>query len=257
MRPLRFRERTARPSVLASTLSVLAATLVMLLAVSTGPASAAQRSRSGTIVVQPTQALATLLGSHAAMSAPDELSTTLEQVRARRPITEERTVLPVIGQTSDADGIVWLHVLLPGRPNGHTGWIRQRATRAALTSWHIVVDTSERRVTIYQRGRRMRVFRAVVGRPATPTPRGEFFVEEVIQLRARDVGAPFALALSARSNVLQQFAGGPGQIGLHGLKNVGGTLGSAASHGCVRLSNGAMRWLVIRIGPGVPVTIKN
>ena len=37
--------------------------------------------------------------------------------------------------------------------------------------------------------------------------------------------------------------------------NVGGVLGTAASHGCVRLSNAAMRWLVIRIGPGVPVTI--
>ncbi len=68
-------------------------------------------------------------------------------------------------------------------------------------------------------------------------------------------GAPFALALSGRSNVLQEFAGGPGQIALHGLSNVGGTLGTAVSHGCVRLGNGAMRWLVARIGPGTPVTI--
>ena len=71
------------------------------------------------------------------------------------------------------------------------------------------------------------------------------------------MGAPFALALSARSNVLEQFAGGPGQIGLHGLMNVGGVLGTAASHGCVRLDNAAMRWLVLRIGPGVPVTIRS
>lgn len=38
---------------------------------------------------------------------------------------------------------------------------------------------------------------------------------------------------------------------------VGGVLGSAVSHGCVRLANGTMRWLVLRIGPGVPVTITN
>ena len=75
------------------------------------------------------------------------------------------------------------------------------------------------------------------------------------QLRRGDVGAPFALALSARSNVFQEFDGGPGQIALHGLANVGGILGTAVSHGCVRLDNDAMRWLVIRIGPGVPVTI--
>jgi len=74
-------------------------------------------------------------------------------------------------------------------------------------------------------------------------------------LRAADVGAPFALALSARSNVLQEFDGGPGQVALHGLANVGGVLGTAVSHGCVRLDNDVMRWLVVRIGPGVPVTI--
>jgi lipoprotein-anchoring transpeptidase ErfK/SrfK len=110
-------------------------------------------------------------------------------------------------------------------------------------------------VIVYKKGRPVRIVKAVVGKPSTPTPRGEFFVEEVIQLRAGDVGAPFALALSARSNVLQEFEGGPGQIALHGLANVGGVLGTAVSHGCVRLSNSMMRWLVVRISPGVPVTI--
>jgi lipoprotein-anchoring transpeptidase ErfK/SrfK len=242
------------PAAPTSTLSALAAALAVLVAISTGPATAAP-SGSGRVAVQPTQALAILFGSQTAMAAPDGSSATLERVTMRRPITGERTVLPVIGETAGVDGVEWLQVILPGRPNGHAGWIRRSATHAALTSWHIVVDNSARRVTVYQHGRRVRVFRAVVGKPATPTPRGKFFVEEVIQLRARDVGAPFALALSARSNVLQEFGGGPGQIGVHGLMNVGGVLGSAASHGCVRLDNAAMHWLVIRIGPGVPVTI--
>ena len=237
------------PSASASALSVLAAALAALVVVSTGATSA--QGGSGRVVVQPSQTLAILLGSHGAMSAPDQSSTALELVRAKRPITED------IGHTSGADGGGWLQVLLPGRPNGHTGWITLRATRAARTSWHIVINTTARRVTIYYKGRSVRVFKAVVGKPATPTPRGEFFVEEVIQLRAGDVGAPYALALSARSNVLQEFAGGPGQIALHGLRNVGGVLGTAASHGCVRLANDAMRWLNIRIGPGVPVTIKS
>jgi lipoprotein-anchoring transpeptidase ErfK/SrfK len=228
--------------------------LAVLVVLLTG-ATAAQGG-SGRVVVQPSQTLAILLGPHAAKSAPDESSAALELVRAKRPITEERTVLPVVGHTSGADGVGWLQVLLPGRPNGHTGWIKLRATRAARTSWHIVVNTNTRRVTIYYKGRSVRVFKAVVGKAATPTPRGEFFVEEVIQLRAGDVGAPYALALSARSNVLQEFAGGPGQIALHGLRNVGGVLGTAASHGCVRLDNAAIRWLNIRIGPGIPVTIR-
>ncbi len=103
----------------------------------------------------------------------------------------------------------------------------------------------------------MGVFRAIVGKRSTPTPLGEFFVEESIALRPSDVGAPYALALSARSTVLQEFNGGPGQIAMHGLTNVGGVLGSAVSHGCVRLGNDMMRWLVARIGPGAPVTITN
>jgi lipoprotein-anchoring transpeptidase ErfK/SrfK len=116
--------------------------------------------------------------------------------------------------------------------------------------------TSARRVLVYRRGILVHVFRAIVGKPSTPTPDGRFFVEEAVALRPTDVGAPFALALSARSNVLQEFDGGPGQIALHGLTNVGGSLGTAVSHGCIRLSGQAMRWLVTRIGPGVPVTIR-
>jgi lipoprotein-anchoring transpeptidase ErfK/SrfK len=256
MQLLRHWGRAALSAAPGSTLSGLAAAVAMLVAVSTGPATAAPGG-SGRVLVQHTQALAILLSPHAAMSEPDEGSAALELVGARRPITEERTVLPVLGHRSGADGVEWLQVLLPGRPNGHTGWIKRRATRPTLTGWHIVVDTSSRRVTVYQQGRKIRVFKAIVGTPATPTPPGEFFVEEVIRLRAGDVGAPFALALSARSNVLQEFAGGPGQIALHGLRNVGGVLGTAVSHGCVRLANDAMRWLNVRIGPGIPVTITN
>jgi len=205
--------------------------------------------------VKPTQKLAALLSAHEAFSKPARNSAPLVLVQARRPYTGERTVLPLIGHRTGVNGLEWLHVRLPGRPSGHTGWIKQRATVASTTSWHIVVDTSRRRVIVYRNGRPVRIVKAVVGKPSTPTPRGEFFVEEAIQLRAADVGAPFALALSARSNALQEFDGGPGQIALHGLTNIGGVLGSAVSHGCVRLADAAMRWLVVRIGPGVPVSI--
>ena len=202
-------------------------------------------------VVKPTQQLVALLRAHEAFARPSGGSAHLGRVHALRPLTSERTVLPVLGSRAG-----WLHVRLPGRPNGHTGWIRVVWTTLRTTPWHIVVQTSRRRVTVYRLGHAVRVFKAIVGKPSTPTPLGEFFVEESVQLRAKDVGAPFALALSARSKVLQEYAGGPGQIALHGLDNIGGVLGTAVSHGCVRLADSAMRWLVAgRIGPGVPVTI--
>jgi len=206
--------------------------------------------------VKPNQELVTLLSSHQVRSTPAAASGSFRLLRARTPITEERTVLPVLGHRTGSDKLRWLRVMLPGRPNGSTGWISQRATVSSWTGWHIVVSPSSRRVTVYRHSQSIRVFKAVVGKPSTPTPRGEFFVEEAIKLPPTAAGAPYALALSARSTVLQEFDGGPGQIALHGLKNVGGTLGTAVSHGCVRLDTAAMRWLSVRIGPGVPVSIR-
>jgi lipoprotein-anchoring transpeptidase ErfK/SrfK len=117
------------------------------------------------------------------------------------------------------------------------------------------VRTSSRRVLVYRRGRLVRSFAAIVGKQSTPTPHGRFFVEESVRMLPGSAGAPFALALSARSNVLQEFEGGPGQIAVHGVANLGGTLGTAISHGCIRLATRSIRWMATRIAAGVPVTI--
>ena len=145
--------------------------------------------------------------------------------------------------------------MLPGRPNGSTGWIAQQGTRKLTTSWRLVVDLARRRVTAYHAGRVARTFSAVVGKPETPTPSGRYFVEETLKMARGEPGGPFALALSARSNVLQEFEGGPGQIAMHGRDNLGGTLGTAESHGCMRLATASIDWLIARIEPGTPVTI--
>jgi lipoprotein-anchoring transpeptidase ErfK/SrfK len=76
-----------------------------------------------------------------------------------------------------------------------------------------------------------------------------------VTLSRRASGAPFALATSARSSVLQEFDGGPGQIALHGVGNLPGRMGTAASHGCIRLGDRAITWLARRIGAGVLVTV--
>jgi hypothetical protein len=201
-------------------------------------------------LVAATQDLVSLTAPQQAHSRPSAHAGALGVVPARTPITGERSELPVLGTYGD-----WLLVRLPGRPNGHTGWIRRAGTRSAVTAWHLVIDTTTRRVTVYHAGRVVRVIKVVVGKAATPTPTGDYFVEESIALGHAAIGAPFALALSARSNVFQEFEGGPGQIAMHGLQNVGGVPGTAVSHGCVRLPTSAIRWLAGRIGPGVPVTI--
>jgi lipoprotein-anchoring transpeptidase ErfK/SrfK len=197
------------------------------------------------------QQLVTLLESHAVWSAPRAGAFLLGWIDATRPITGAKTTLPVVEHAPGG----WLRVRLPGRPNGRAGWIRQRATAASSTSWALVVDRAQRQLRAWRAGRLVRTFRAIVGKQSTPTPAGTFFVEEPVHLSPTAVGAPYALALSARSAVFQEFDGGPGQIAVHGLANVGGLLGTAVSHGCVRVSGEAMRWLVGRVGAGTPVTI--
>ncbi|HVE67972.1 MAG TPA: L,D-transpeptidase [Solirubrobacteraceae bacterium] len=206
-------------------------------------------------IVKPAVELAVLLQAHRALPLPDARPSRARLVAAWRPITGGQTVLPVIGRRTGDGGVRWLRVRVPGRPNGGAGWIVQRGTTRETTPWHIVARTSSRRVLVFRRARLVRSFSVVVGKRSTPTPHGRFFVEESVRMLPGSAGAPYALALSARSNVLQEFAGGPGQIAIHGVANLGGTPGTAASHGCIRVPNAQSRWLAARIAPGTPVTI--
>ncbi|HVB05988.1 MAG TPA: L,D-transpeptidase, partial [Acidimicrobiales bacterium] len=47
---------------------------------------------------------------------------------------------------------------------------------------------------------------------------------------------PYAFGLSAFSDVLSSFGGGPGEIGLHGTDQPT-SVGADVSHGCLRVSN--------------------
>jgi lipoprotein-anchoring transpeptidase ErfK/SrfK len=223
----------------------------LALALLAAPASAAAASapRSEPLVV--------LLQDHIVRSAPSLRAHRIETIPARRPLTRVRTVLPVLGHATSRNGREWTRVRLPGRPNSHTGWLRASHTRRSATTWRIAVNLSARRVNVYRSGRVVRHFFAVVGNPSTPTPRGRFFIEEALALSPGAHGGPFALATSARSNVLQEFEGGPGQIALHGMDGLSGAPGTAVSHGCIRLSTRAITWLSRRIGAGVPLTISS
>jgi lipoprotein-anchoring transpeptidase ErfK/SrfK len=201
------------------------------------------------------QALVVLQYTHVARAAPSINARPVMTVAPRRPLTGAATVLPALGYAPRHRGRAWVHVRLPGRPNSSTGWITRGGTTPSWTPWRLSVDLNARRVTVYERGRIVRRFPAVVGAPSTPTPQGSFFIEESLSLSAQAAGAPFALATSARSDVLQEFDGGPGQIAMHGMGNLAGALGTASSHGCMRLDTPDITWLAMHIVAGVPLSI--
>ena len=233
-------------------LSVVAGLAAVALLATTAAAPAAVAPAAS---VPASQQLAVLNHNTQAFIKPSRTSRSAGEVSEVRPITLERTVLPVVAATKDAHGEQWLEVLLPGRPDSHTGWIEANQTTPTATGWRIVVHLTTRQVVVFSNGHVVRTFLSVVGKPSTPTPTGHFFVEETVPLPPSGSGAPFALALSARSNALAQFDGGPGQVALHGIANIGGTPGTAVSHGCVRLTTADISWLGSHISSGVPVTI--
>jgi lipoprotein-anchoring transpeptidase ErfK/SrfK len=169
--------------------------------------------------------------------------------------------LLIVARPRAADHRCWVRVRLPWRPNDATGWVDARKVFIERTRWRIAISTARRTLTLFRSGARVRTVRVVVGKPGTPTPAGLFAVAWAIRWHPGDFLGSWVLELTAHSDVLQRFDGGDGTVGIHGRGGASllDPLGSARSHGCIRLSNDAISRLVRRIGvnylAGTPVRI--
>jgi hypothetical protein len=165
--------------------------------------------------------------------------------------------LLVLRSALDRRGRRWLRARLPERPNDRAGWIRADHTRVRATPWRITIHTGARTVEVRRRGRLVRRFRAVVGASITPTPHGLFAISERIRQGGGVLG-PWALHLTAHSRVLEDYGGGKGRVAIHGRSGglLADPLGSARSHGCIRIDNGPVSWLAARAVEGTPVVIR-
>lgn len=172
------------------------------------------------------------------------------------PVTElanpQREGVPlvflVVGEEDD-----WLEVQLPIRPNGTNGWIRQDDVELKRLPYALEVSVDDRTVTLLEDGEEVQTFTAAVGTGDTPTPTGEYFLTELLR-PTNDGYGPYAFGISAFSDVLNSFGGGPGQIGLHGTPDEG-SVGEAVSHGCIRLFNDDITYLAEILPLGTPITI--
>ncbi len=86
-----------------------------------------------------------------------------------------------------------------------------------------------------------------------PNPLGLFYLTELLAPTNSGYG-PYAYGLSAFSDVLTSFGGGPGQIGLHGTADAA-SIGHSVSHGCIRLTNTDITTLAKLLPLGTPVHI--
>jgi len=173
-----------------------------------------------------------------------------------RNVNGARTVFGVLGARVRRDcSAAWYRVQLPLKPNGATGWVRAADVELAPVQSRIVVDLSDRRVTLFVRGRAVFATRAAVGAPATPTPTGAYYVNQ--RLVPAYEGGPFgpgAIGISAFSEVLTGWVQG-GPIAIHGT-NRPELIGRRVSNGCIRVENGALRRLWRETPAGTPVVVR-
>ena len=168
-----------------------------------------------------------------------------------------RQVLGVIGvHRSSRCTADWYRVRVPIVQNGATGWVRVWTVRTYRVRTRIVIDVSQRRLQLYRSGKLVLTAPVAVGAPGTPTPIGSFYVNERYVLpNAGGPFGPYALGISAHSDVLKDVWVEDGPIGIHGT-NEPWSIGHAASHGCVRVLNDVMRRLFPLAPAGTPVAVR-
>ena len=170
--------------------------------------------------------------------------------------------LLVLDAARTRSGRCWVEVRLPWRPDDASGWVDASQVILRPTAWRIVVSTADRSLSVYRRGRLVRRVPVVVGKPSTPTPEGLFSIIGAWASPPNAFLGSWILPLTAHSDVLQQFDGGDGTVGIHGRGGASllDPLGSASSHGCIRVDNSSIDWLVDSIGvgalPGIPVRVE-
>lgn len=160
------------------------------------------------------------------------------------------TVVLILRDTGD-----WMEVLLPGRPNGETGWIAAAGIQRYEVQRQAVIDLSNRTLHVFDGDEPIFETTVGIGSPSSPTPTGTFFVTDAVRITVpTGPWGAYAFGLSARSDSVTEFNGGDGIIGIHGT-NRPNSIGEAQSLGCVRLTNDVMLELAELLSVGSPVTI--
>jgi lipoprotein-anchoring transpeptidase ErfK/SrfK len=186
-------------------------------------------------------------------SAPRRTSRSIARLRY---LTEDGVaeVYLVLDARMDSARRRWLHIRVPKRPNGRTGWVLEKAlSRLYAVRTRLVIDRSALRASLYREGRRIWSARVGIGKSSTPTPQGSFWIRE--RLRGLGNGSaygPWAFGTSAYSS-LSDWPGG-GVVGIHGT-NQPGLIPGRPSHGCIRVRNDKILALDRRMPVGTPVWI--
>jgi lipoprotein-anchoring transpeptidase ErfK/SrfK len=149
----------------------------------------------------------------------------------------------------------WVKVLLPVRPNGAQGWVKASDVRLTSHHYKIRVELAAHRLLVTDGTKTILDTPVGVGTTDTPTPGGLYYTKELLQPPdPNGAYGHYTYGLSGFSNVIFNFQGVDGVIGIHGT-NDPTSIGKDVSHGCLRISNEAIDMLAAKLPLGVPVEI--
>lgn len=164
------------------------------------------------------------------------------------PFGDAFTVL-VVEQRGD-----WAEVMLPVRPNGTRGYVDLSQFDLSEHDYRVELDLSDRHLVVYKGTEKITDTQVVVGRDATRTPTGRFYITDKTDDVPSGFYGPHVFPLNGYSEQLDTFDGGVPVIAMHGTSRPD-LIGQAASNGCVRLPNEVITQLNEELPIGTQVEI--
>ncbi|HEY8867716.1 MAG TPA: L,D-transpeptidase, partial [Solirubrobacteraceae bacterium] len=134
----------------------------------------------------------------------------------------------------------------------------------AISGVIVTVSRHDHRARIFRHLLFVRNYRIAVGQPSFPTPTGLFHVQiKQVNPSWQVPRSGWAGALAGetipggdpRNPIRARWIGFAGSVGFHGTNDLS-SLGSSASHGCIRMTPGAVIDLYRRVRIGTPVYVR-
>lgn len=113
----------------------------------------------------------------------------------------------------------------------------------AAVNTKIIIDVPTQRLTLYRDGKAVATYPVAVGNPQTRSPRGEFTITQK---------AVWGDGFGTR---WMRFSAPWGIYGIHGT-NQPWSVGTVASHGCIRMYNRDVEALYAEVSVGTPVVLE-
>lgn len=127
----------------------------------------------------------------------------------------------------------------------------------------VTVSRNETKARVFKRGKLVTSYTVAVGSPEFPTPTGQFVVQSMQVNPSWNVpNSAWAGSLAGETipggapnnPLVARWIGFNGSVGFHGTASAG-SLGTAASHGCIRMAPSDVIDLYKRVKVGTPVLV--